>query len=84
MPMNPPQFTNRPERLSRLQENYDEGLTRETIPTATREQLDKQCLVVTDAKLMFLFQNAMESYSKSTKNQKVTEYNAAHGIGMKM
>ncbi|CAM36561.1 conserved hypothetical protein [Leishmania braziliensis MHOM/BR/75/M2904] len=75
MPMNKPAFTTNEVRVKRLQENYDEGLLRERMPTAEREQRDLQCLCVSRDKLMFLFQNAMEDYSRSVKNQKVKEYN---------
>ncbi|KAK7195859.1 hypothetical protein NESM_000517300 [Novymonas esmeraldas] len=73
--MNKPAFTTNPDRIERLQVNYDEGLLRESMPTADREKRDLQCLHVSHEKLMFLFQNAMEGYSRSVKNQKVKEYN---------
>ncbi|KPI83578.1 hypothetical protein ABL78_7381 [Leptomonas seymouri] len=73
--MNKPAFTTKPSRIARLQENYDEGVSRERMPMADRELRDLHCLHVTDGKLLFLFQNAMESYSSTVKNQKVKEYN---------
>ncbi|KAL7697885.1 hypothetical protein N2W54_006834 [Lotmaria passim] len=73
--MNKPAFTTNPARVARLQENYDEGVKREKIPTEDREKRDLHCLIVTEAKLLFLFQNAMEGYSSTVKNQKVKEYN---------
>lgn len=76
--MNAPSFTTKPERIARLQYNYDEGLAREKIPSDLREKLDAECLVVSKEKLHFLFQNAMESYSKEQKNQQVVEWNKTH------
>lgn len=76
--MNKPAFTTSEARITRLQENYDEGLMRESMPTTDREIRDMHCLHVTHDKLMFLFQNAMEGYSRSVKNQKVKEYNEVY------
>lgn len=76
--MNKPAFTTNEARVERLQANYDEGLLRESMPTADREKRDLQLLCVSHDKLMFLFQNAMEGYSRSLKNQKVKEYNEAY------
>lgn len=76
--MNPPSFTTRPERVARLQYNYDQGLARESLPTDLREKLDTECLDVSEKKLKFLFQNAMESYTPEMKNMKVLEFNEAN------
>lgn len=76
--MNKPTFTTQPSRVARLQENYDEGVQREKMPTEERERRDMHLLHVTDEKLLFLFQNAMEGYSSSVKNQKVREYNEVY------
>ncbi|KAG5504366.1 hypothetical protein JKF63_04815 [Porcisia hertigi] len=75
MPMNKPAFTTSDARTERLQENYNEGLLRESMPTADREKRDLHCLYVSPEKLMFLFQNAMEDYSSTVKNQKAKDYN---------
>jgi hypothetical protein len=76
--MNKPAFTTNPSRIARLQENYDEGVNREKMPTEDREKRDLHCLHVTNEKLLFLFQNAMEGYSSTVKNQKVKEYNEVY------
>lgn len=76
--MNKPAFTTNEARVERLQANYDEGLLRESIPTVDREKRDLNLLHVSHDKLMFLFQNAMESYSKNLKNQRVKEYNEVY------
>ncbi|KPA84055.1 hypothetical protein ABB37_02178 [Leptomonas pyrrhocoris] len=76
--MNKPHFTTDPYRITRLQENYDEGVKREKMPTIDREKRDLHCLHVTDEKLLFLYQNAMESYSSTVKNQKIKEYNEVY------
>lgn len=78
MPMNQPSFTTNEHRIDRLQYNYDDGLMRESLSTSERERLDLNCLYVSDQKLKFLFQNAMESYSNDIKNKKITEFNATH------
>ncbi|EPY36220.1 hypothetical protein STCU_00695 [Strigomonas culicis] len=76
--MNAPAFTTYPMRIARLQENYDIGTSREQVPAELREKMDAECLVVSNKKLRFLFQNAMESYSADTKNEKIREYNIEH------
>ncbi|GET88700.1 hypothetical protein, conserved [Leishmania tarentolae] len=81
MPMNKPAFTTNEARVERLQENYDEGLLRERMPTADREARDLHLLHVSHDKLMFLFQNAMEGYSRRLKNQKVKMYNETYMNG---
>ncbi|ESL08871.1 hypothetical protein TRSC58_03418 [Trypanosoma rangeli SC58] len=75
MPMFPPMFTTDPQRIARLQENYDAGVEREKIPVSLREKLDLEQLTVSAAKLKFLFQNSMESYGPAMKNKKVVDYN---------
>ncbi|EAN94937.1 hypothetical protein C3747_21g188c [Trypanosoma cruzi] len=79
MPMSQPRFTTNPERIARLEENYNAGVEREKIPVAEREKLDLECLNVSSAKLRFLYQNSMESYGPDVKNNKVKEYNLKHG-----
>ncbi|CBH13245.1 hypothetical protein, conserved [Trypanosoma brucei gambiense DAL972] len=81
MPMLQPYFTKNPQRITRLQENYDEGVQREKVPAAVREQLDIQYLNVTPEKLRFLHQNVMGSYSPGEKNEKVRRYNELHPPG---
>ncbi|CAD2219161.1 hypothetical protein, conserved [Angomonas deanei] len=76
--MNAPAFTTNPDRIARLQENYDTGVNREKVPCDLREKMDMEILVVSDKKLKFLFQNAMESYSGDQKNKKVREFNEAN------
>ncbi|KAG5478433.1 hypothetical protein GH5_05371 [Leishmania sp. Ghana 2012 LV757] len=78
MPMNEPAFTTNEARVERLRANYNEGVLRESMSTVDREKRDLHCLYVSHDKLMFLFQNAMEDYSRSVKNQKVKEYNEAY------
>ncbi|KAH9593493.1 hypothetical protein LSM04_007209 [Trypanosoma melophagium] len=75
MPMRTPAFTTNPMRVARLQENYDAGVEREKLPAAEREKLDYLALTVSDEKLRFLFQNALESYSAEVKNKKAQQYN---------
>nr|CCC49584.1 conserved hypothetical protein [Trypanosoma vivax Y486] len=76
--MSRPFFTTNPHRIARLQENYDAGVEREKIPPEVREQLDLRAIAITPAKLRFLHQNAMESYSPMEKNAAVARYNELH------
>ncbi|KAG5478645.1 hypothetical protein LSCM1_06049 [Leishmania martiniquensis] len=78
MPMNEPAFTTNEDRVERLRANYNEGVLCESMPTTDREERDQRCLHVSHEKLIFLFQNAMEDYSRRVKNQKVREYNEAY------
>ncbi|KAF8285847.1 hypothetical protein C3747_53g19 [Trypanosoma cruzi] len=58
MPMSQPRFTTNPERIARLQENYDAGVEREKMPNEEREKLDLECFNVSPAQLAALAERA--------------------------
>ncbi|PWV16788.1 hypothetical protein C3747_21g192c [Trypanosoma cruzi] len=58
MPMSQPRFTTNPERIARLQENYDAGVEREKMPNEEREKLDLECFNLSPAQLAALTERA--------------------------
>lgn len=51
-------FTKDPQRLSRLRQNYEEGVERESLPEAQRVQLDKDIMTPSDEYVANLFNGA--------------------------
>ena len=71
-----PRFTTDPRRIARLVANAEEGMLRESLPQQEREQLDRQALEVSPAKLAFLFDNAANR-ARSIRQARAADAEAA-------
>nr|CCC49585.1 conserved hypothetical protein [Trypanosoma vivax Y486] len=73
MPMSEPFFTTNPQRIARLQENYDAGVEREKIPPEVRERLDLECVRATRQHIAELNKKIEMDKKKKKKTEKNTQ-----------